>query len=292
MDVGRRIAAAAALVAVAAVAAIAIVLLHPGQQRNVVHVPRAARSPSAASPSRPTAGAVPPGWVRGSAARAVAVPILMYHVIAKPPAVTPYPQLWVRPSLFRAQVRALHRAGYVAITLARAFAAWRRGSPVPRRPIVFSFDDGYRGDATRARPTLHRLGWPGVLNLELRNVQPGDITAAQVRSLIRAGWEIDSHTITHPDLTTVGPARLRGELVGSRRELRRRFGVPATFFCYPAGRYDPRVVAAVRAAGYEGATTELEGYARPVRVYELPRIRVDGGETPASLLAALALERR
>ena len=83
-------------------------------------------------------------------------------------------------------------------------------------------------------------------------------------------------------------ARLRSELAGSRALLRRRFGVAVRFFCYPAGRYDARVEAAVRAAGYAGATTEVPGAASAASPpYALPRIRVNGGESPAAVLAAL-----
>jgi peptidoglycan/xylan/chitin deacetylase (PgdA/CDA1 family) len=219
------------------------------------------------------------------------VPILMYHVIATPTPGTPYPGLWVPTRLFAAQMQALQGAGYHAITLGAAFAAWRSGAPLPRRPVVLSFDDGYLGDYTHARPILRRLGWPGVLNLLLANVRPGDLTARQVRGLIRAGWEIDSHTLTHPDLTTVGAVQLRHELAGSQAEIRRRFGQPAHVFCYPAGRYDARVVAAVRAAGYWGALTEDEGYGSASEPYTLKRVRVQYGESPAALLAALRSER-
>jgi peptidoglycan/xylan/chitin deacetylase (PgdA/CDA1 family) len=112
-----------------------------------------------------------------------------------------------------------------------------------------------------------------------------------VRGLIRAGWEIDSHTITHPDLTTVSAQQLRTELVSSKQQIRHRFKLPARFFCYPAGRYDARVEAAVRAAGYLAATTEVEAYATPQSdPYALPRIRVNNSDTPASLLARLNAE--
>jgi peptidoglycan/xylan/chitin deacetylase (PgdA/CDA1 family) len=232
-----------------------------------------------------------PAQVRGAAARRMPIPILTYHVIATPPAGAPYPGLWVPTRTFAAQMESLRRAGYHAITLAAAFAAWRGGAPLPRRPVVLSFDDGYLGDYTHARPVLRRLGWPGVLNLLLANVRRGDLTARDVRGLIRAGWEVDSHTLTHPDLTTTGAAQLYRELAGSRAEIRRRFGQPADFFCYPSGRYDARVVAAVRAAGYRGALTEDEGYGVAAQPYTLKRVRVQGGESPAALLAALRAER-
>jgi peptidoglycan/xylan/chitin deacetylase (PgdA/CDA1 family) len=156
---------------------------------------------------------------------------------------------------------------------------------------VISFDDGYLSDFTHARPVLRRLGWPGVLNLVLDNLGPGGITAHQVRGLIASGWEIDSHTLTHPDLTSLPAIALRRELIQSRAEIWRRFGQPAHFFCYPVGRYDARVIAAVRAAGYRAATTEDEGFGVGNERYVLKRVRVNGSDTPASLLARLRAGR-
>ena len=131
-----------------------------------------------------------------------------------------------------------------------------------------------------------------MLNLALGNVEPGGITAPEVRRLIAAGWEIDSHTLTHPDLTRLPASALRHELVGSRAEIRRRFGQPAAFFCYPYGRYDARVIAAVRAAGYRAATTEDEGAGVARDLYVLKRVRVSGSDTPAGLLARLSTPTR
>jgi peptidoglycan/xylan/chitin deacetylase (PgdA/CDA1 family) len=223
----------------------------------------------------------------GAAARRAAIPILMYHVVSAAPAGVPFPELWVARRTFAAEMRALRRAGYHAITLATALRAWRRGGALPRRPVVLSFDDGYLSDFTHAGPVLRRLGWPGVLNLALANLRPGDITPAQVRRLIAWGWEIDSHTLTHPDLTTLGAAALRHELVGSRKAIERRFGQPARAFCYPYGHYDAGVVAAVRAAGYQAATTEDPGLAIGSERFTLKRVRVNGSDTAAGLLARL-----
>ena len=70
--------------------------------------------------------------------------------------------------------------------------------------------------------------------------------------------------------------------------LQRRFQVPARFFCYPAGRYDARVIAAVRAVGYLGATTTRYGLARSDAPYELARVRVEGGDGAPGLRRTLA----
>jgi hypothetical protein len=83
-------------------------------------------------------------------------------------------------------------------------------------------------------------------------------------------------------------ARPRREVAGSRAEIRGRFHVPAEFFCYPAGLYNARVVAAVRAAGFAGATTVRFGLARPSEPYTLARVRIDGGDGVAGVRGKLA----
>jgi peptidoglycan/xylan/chitin deacetylase (PgdA/CDA1 family) len=212
----------------------------------------------------------------------------MYHVIAKPPAGTPYPHLWVEPADFAAQMLRLRKDGYRAVTLAQVYRAWHGRATLPRRPVVVTFDDGYASQHRHAFRVLRGMGWPGVLNLKLDALnEAGGLRASQVKELIRAGWEVDSHTFSHPDVTGLGAAELRHELVDSRRELRRRFGVPADFFCYPSGRYDSSVIRKVRSAGYLAATTTRPGLADPSQRYELARVRVNRDETPAALAATL-----
>ena len=278
-----RLLAALALVAVGAAAAFALTRTGGGDPSPDARAQRAGSTSATHVALRPLGPTV-----TGAAARRAIVPILMYHVIAAPPPGTPYPQLWVTPEAFAAQMHALATAGYHGITLAEAFAAWEHGARIPEHPVVVSFDDGYRSHSTAAAPVLKTLGWPGVLNLEIDNAGAGGITLSRLKRLVRDGWEIDSHTVTHPDLTTLGPDALRAELARSRAWIERELGVPADFFCYPAGKYDPTVVTAVRAAGYRGATSELPGAATARSdPYLLPRVRVSGTDSATSVLAAL-----
>ena len=296
MPPGKSVAALVALLAVAA-ALVAVLLSGRGPAPPSPVAGAAPLGPSRGVASRDAAAArpaplpAPPGARRGAAARRARIPILMYHVIAPVPPGAARPDLWVAPARFRRQMRALAAAGYHAITLRRAYDAWTRGAGLPRRPVVVSFDDGSLSHSIHAAPVLRALGWPGVLNLALDHVGRGGITAPRVRRLIADGWEVDSHTLTHVDLTTVGPRRLRRELRGSRRELRRRFGVPADFLCYPSGRFDPAIAAAAAAAGYRAATTTVPGYADRRDLFALRRVRVEGAETARALLAELATGR-
>jgi peptidoglycan/xylan/chitin deacetylase (PgdA/CDA1 family) len=203
----------------------------------------------------------------------------MYHVIAPPPADAAFPELFVPPSDFAAQMSWLAAHGFQAVTLHRVYEYWLDGSPLPPHPIVVSFDDGSLGQDVHAVPVLRHLHWPGVLNLKVNALEsPQTLPPWRVRDMLAAGWELDAHTITHPDLTHVGDAQLWHEVRGSRVELEHMFHVPVDFFCYPSGRYDAHVVAAVRRAGYLGATTGHYDLARPQDLYTLGRIRIDGSD--------------
>jgi peptidoglycan/xylan/chitin deacetylase (PgdA/CDA1 family) len=204
------------------------------------------------------------------------VPILTYHRVGSTPR-------------FAQQLAVLERRGYQAVTLGRVWQAWRGEASLPERPIVLSFDDGYLSQYRTAARALRARGWPAVLNLQVDRLGVADgLTRAQVRRMLADGWELDSHSLTHPDLTEVGPARLRSELVGSQEAIAREFGVTPSFFCFPYGHYDAAVKAAVRAAGYLAATTTHRGLASPSRDrFALPRVSVSVRTKPAAFLRAL-----
>lgn len=216
------------------------------------------------------------------------VPILMFHAIAQAPAEALWPGLYLRPDTFQAQMQELAARGYHAVTMRAVYDHWQTGDPLPSRPVVISFDDGHRSVYVEALPVLAALGWPAVLNLDLQRLTRSDgIRSAMVRELVEADWELDSHTLTHPDLTELRGGDLDEEVRLSRRLLRAKFGVPADFFCYPSGRHDARVVKAVRSAGYLGATTTRPGLASPSEPFRLRRVRIDGADDAQSLLLRL-----
>lgn len=237
----------------------------------------------ARAPEPPPAESEPPGQ---------ALPILMYHVTEAAPDGTPFPELWVAPDRFAEQMQAIEDAGYTAITMRDAEDYWAGRRRVPRKPIVLTFDDGYRSHVDVALPELEKRGWPGVLYLEVAALKkPGaeGISRADVRELLDAGWELGAHTMTHPDLTTLDAAALTEEVAGSRRALRRMFGGAVDAFCYPAGRYDDTVVAAVDDAGYASATTVEDGLAGPEdEPFTRHRIRVNGSDSGATVVANIA----
>ena len=213
------------------------------------------------------------------------VPILMYHPIEEPVEGSPYPDLFLTKRDFVDQIEWLAESGYEAVTLTEVLDSWFEGGTLPPKPVVLTFDDGYVSQYENAFPVMERRGWPGVLNLKALD---SDIYDRQVEEMARAGWQIASHSVTHPDLPSLTESQLAGEMTESRRLLEEEFGVSVTDFCYPAGRYDDRVIAAVRNAGYRSATSTEPGLARPEDRWSLDRIRIELGDGAAELESKLA----
>jgi len=283
----RRRYAVAALVVVVASSAVAVAL---GIGRRDVARPALTTEHHAATTIR-RARARARHFIRSTAA----VPILTYHVIAAPIANAPFPGLYVQATEFAAQMRALAASGFHAVTLDEVRAAWSGRRALPRRPIVISFDNGYRTQYTEALPIMRRLGWVGDENLQLTGLPPsqGGLSTREVRALVHAGWELDTQGNSHADLVTLDAAELRFQIDATRRVLQRRYGVPVNWFCYPSGRYDAAVVAEVRHAGFVGSTTVVSGWARRSDdPYRLPRLRVLGGTSASALLDEIAAAQR
>jgi peptidoglycan/xylan/chitin deacetylase (PgdA/CDA1 family) len=291
----RRALAIGALILVAAIVVAAVAAAGGGSgssnggARTTAHTTTSgakAKRKVVSDPSRGTAASGPTG-PPGQAA----VPLLMYHVIAAPPAGAPFPGLYVEPQLFAEQMQVLKQAGWHAVTQDQLEAYWRHGVPLgPGKPIVLTFDNGYQSQYTQALPVLQRMGWVAVENIQLSGLPPsqGGLLQRQIKGLVSAGWELDTQGYSHADLVTLDESELHYQVTVARETVQKRYGVPVNWFCYPSGHYDSRVIAEVKAAGYTGSTTVVPGWGQPESdPYRLPRLRVLGGTSPQALLSEI-----
>lgn len=290
----KRAAAIGGLLVVAVVVIAIVAIAAGGGAPKGTHTTSHGNDRVASAHGRPHAGhsnesALPAGVA--DAARDVLAPVLMYHVINPPPAGAPFPGLYVPALEFAEQMKALAKAGFHAVTLQQLWRHWHQGAPLPVKPVVITFDNGYQSQYSNALPVLRQLGWKAVENMQLTGLPPsqGGLSEAQVKGLLAAGWELDTQGFSHADLITLDASELRYQVAVSRQTMQRRYHVPVRWFCYPSGHYDASVIAAVKEAGYLGSTTVVPGWAGPRNdPYRLPRLRVLGGTSGPALIELIA----
>ena len=212
--------------------------------------------------------------------RSVELPILMYHRINVTTSATPAASrgLTVHPADFARQMLWLKRHGYRTVTQRDVFDALFRGRPLGPRSVLITFDDGYRDVFFRASPVLERLGFRATAYVISGRISAGDpsfLTWPLLKALEKRGIEIGSHTVHHRDLTSLTAQDALAELTRSRLVLERELGHPVQWLAYPFGRFDGRVEALARRAGYVLATTTQPGVRQSARApLALRRLRV------------------
>lgn len=218
--------------------------------------------------------------------RVLRVPILMYHYISVPPPDADIYRLdlSVRPREFEAQMEWLAVNGYHPIRLSDFVDALLYDSALPEKPIVLTFDDGYLDNYQNALPVMKNYRFPGtffVITQFIDDSKPGYMNWTQLGEMQRAGMEIASHSVDHPDLRNDYRARslawLQTEIGGSKQTIELRLGVPVRTFNYPAGKYDARTIQVLQSSGYLAAVTEVQGMRQSSdKPFELKRIRIRG----------------
>ena len=213
---------------------------------------------------------------------AVNVPILMYHYVSDlPPDADIYRRdLTVTPERFEAQLSYLRDQGYESVTLADVYTTLTTGRPLPARPIVLTFDDGYKDAYIHAFPLLQAYGFIGeffVLATPAHFEAPQYMTWDEMKEMAGAGMSIQAHGRDHYDLTGRPYDFLVYQILGAREAVEAHTEQTVTFFCYPSGRHDADTEAVVESAGYLGAVTTAWGTElRLDNRYAWPRIRIKG----------------
>ena len=234
----------------------------------------------------PTATAVPPtaAPTTDPELRAARVPILMYHYISDPPpdADVYRVDLSVRPRDFEDQLAYLKEAGYTSITLEDLYYYMKEGRPLPPKPIILTFDDGYVDNYLYAFPLLRQYGFKGtffVITSFVDEGRGGYVSWDQLRIMHEQGMDIQSHSRTHIDLRKQSKAELVWQIVGSREAIEAQLGKEVHFFAYPFGRYDWNAIQVLYTGGYWGAVTTEGGADHNSNApFVRRRVRIHGGD--------------
>jgi peptidoglycan/xylan/chitin deacetylase (PgdA/CDA1 family) len=211
--------------------------------------------------------------------------VLCYHAVSPTWDAT----LAVRPDLLERQLTVLRRQGWRGATFREAVL-----DPPAERTLAVTFDDAFASVRSLAYPILASLGLPGTVFAPSAFISTGQPlswagidhwletpSASELESLswddlgrlAHEGWEVGSHTRTHPHLTQLDERALRSELEQSRAEISERLGISCDTIAYPYGDVDPRVAQATQAAGYV-AGAALGGPLTPLGPARWPRIGI------------------
>ena len=220
----------------------------------------------------------------------------MYHRIEEPPpgANVYRRDLSVTPDNFRAQLRYLRQEGYETIVLNDLTLHLTMGKPLPQKPVILTFDDGYADAYTNAFPLLQKFGFVGTFFLVSAPIDaqnPDYLSWGQVKEMHAAGMEFEPHSYDHPDMRNRGFDFVVFQVLAPKEAIEARTGETCRFFAYPSGRYDQYVIDVLRSAGYWGAVLTEQGATHTGdELFTLKRVRIHGGEDMDKFVRMLDLD--
>lgn len=178
----------------------------------------------------------------------VVVPIIFYHHIRDEHNGDRYS---VSIENFSKQMALLRKYGYQTISTQQLVEHLVTGKSLPERPIIITFDDGYEDVYINAFPIMEKYGFKGVVYIVSdRLYSNGFLKVDLLKDLLKHGWEVGSHSVSHADLVNNHNA-VRQEVLQSKLDLEKALGIKVYSFAYPFGLNDPYVSKKVSEYGYK-----------------------------------------
>jgi peptidoglycan/xylan/chitin deacetylase (PgdA/CDA1 family) len=152
----------------------------------------------------------------------------------------PYYQINTTPEVFAQQMRWLRNDGYRTLDTNELWSGLENGQDLSKT-VVITFDDGYRDFYTDAMDVMKQCGFSATIYLATGRIQDKSLriegvdylTWRDVRELHQQGIRFGSHTVTHPDMRSLGPEQIEYELCCSRETMENKLGVAVDSFAYP-----------------------------------------------------------
>jgi peptidoglycan/xylan/chitin deacetylase (PgdA/CDA1 family) len=230
------------------------------------------------------------------ALRTVQAPILMYHYLSVPPdnADIYRRDLSVSPDLFAQHLDRLREEGYTTIRLDDLLLHLTEGAPLPARPVILTFDDGYRDNYTNAFPLLKERGMTATFFIVTDLIDadlPDYLSWDMVREMHAGGMSIQSHGRNHASLKGRDDDYLIWQALGSLETIEFELGVRPRFISYPAGQYDENTIKIFQSAQYWAGVTTVQGATHSSEdLFELRRVRIRGTTSADDLSRLLKLD--
>lgn len=202
------------------------------------------------------------------------IPVLMYHSIRYLPGNT----LGVPPAQFSQEMDWLKQRHYETITLNQLEQALLNNGLLPPKPIVLTFDDGYRDNYESAWPIMQKHGFLGVFFVITSSIGDNMMTWDELKALSQYGNSIESHTVSHLNLASLSTVIQKSELEKSKQTIENKLGTTVDALCFPSGRYNSQTLLLMSKLGYKlGFTTHPGNVHKGDNPLTLRRVRISGG---------------
>ena len=222
------------------------------------------------------------------------IPVLMYHGVSD----SPGKDVWtVSTDEFKEQMRQLRDNGFKSVLPRQLTLAWFGFFRLPEKPVVITFDDGYRNNLDIAEPVLAGNGFQAICYLIVGNIAETPEERTQYRGADNLVWaEVDAavargtfdfgpHSFSHvPD-----PVRQGAEVPGVRIKLKHHLGRRPRDYCYPFGQAHERIQAALEKNKFRTAMIcedKVFDWSVDSDMFHIPRVSVYGGTHLFSLTDA------
>lgn len=199
------------------------------------------------------------------------IPILMYHHVADEQG-----WLYVKKETFSQQMGYLATKGYTPVTLPEIVENLQTSKPLPPKPIVLTFDDGYRDFYENTYPILRVFNFKATAFVITQHVEGANyVSWDQLREMLGSGLiTVGDHTLSHPSLSILTEERLKDEIISAKNIIEGKLGISVSLFAYPYGGANGEAEKILRENGFVAAVTSHRGLSCAKLPYELPRIRI------------------
>lgn len=202
------------------------------------------------------------------------IPVIMYHSI-KYEKNNP---VRLSKDIFESEMKYLKDNKYTTLTLDELYTFFQNNTPVPKKSVVLTFDDGYKDNFETAYPILKKYGFKATVFVITNCIGTGEyLTLPQLKELDKNGFDVESHTANHETLSELSYDKQYDTVSNSKEKLEKLLNKKVKYIAYPCGKYNKNTINAVENAGYKLAlTTDGRWSDKSDGIYTLDRVFISG----------------
>lgn len=240
-------------------------------------------------PERPVRSAAPGKPMQQSPAKEV--PVLCYHHLAKSPG--RLNELWISEFQFNQQMQTLHDSGFHTIVPGQLYDHLTKGTPLPAKPIMITFDDTHDSHFSIAAPVLKKYGFSGVFFIMTVCIgKKNYLTEREIKMLAENGHAIECHTYDHPSVKNIAGEQWEQQLDKPKKRLEAITGQPVAHFAYPYGVWNAAAITELKKRGIKSAYQLTGKHSVEEPLFTIERMLVQGNWPGKELVKRMKREFR